>query len=117
MNEDPRSSLPLLGAAVATVGAFPAAAAVALVHGFPVPFAGKLQGVEAMVPAMFAVIFYGFLGGFVVLPLLGTLAGLMADKANDDATTAQRTTVVLALAAALGCAGLLGTLDLLIGPW
>ena len=35
-----------LGAAVATVGLFPAAALVALVYGFPVPFAGELRGVQ-----------------------------------------------------------------------
>ena len=59
MNEDPRSALPLTGAVVATAAAFPAAALIALVYGFPVPFQGKLQGLDAMVPAMFAVVFYG----------------------------------------------------------
>jgi hypothetical protein len=117
MTEDPRSALPLLGAVVTTAAAFPAAALLALVYGFPVPFAGKLQGIDAMIPAMVAVIFYGVMGGFVVLPLLGTLAGIIADRSSEDARTAQFRTVMAALTIALGCAALLAMLDLLIGPW
>jgi cytochrome c biogenesis factor len=117
MIEDPRSSLPLLGAVVATTAAFPSAALLALVYGFPVPLAGKLQGLDAMVPAMYAVLFYGVMGGFLVLPLLGTLAGVIADRSSKDASAAQFRTVMAALAIALGCAVLLATLDLLIGPW
>lgn len=107
----------MLGAAVATAAAFPAAALTALVYGFPVPFAGKLHGLDAMVPAMFAVVFYGVMGGFLVLPLLGTLAGVIADRWSQDARTAQFRTVMAALAIALACAALLATLDLFIGPW
>ena len=107
----------MLGAVVATAAVFPAGALLALVYGFPVPFAGKLQGLDAMVPAMFGVVFYGVMGGFVVLPILGTLAGVIADRSSKDARTAQFRTVVAALAIALGCAVLLATLDLLIGPW
>jgi hypothetical protein len=109
--------LPLLGAVVATAAAFPAAALLALVYGFPVPFAGKLQGPDAMVPAMFAVVFYGVMGGFIVLPLLGTLAGVIADRSSVDASTAQFRTIMAGLTIALGCAALLATLDVFIGPW
>ena len=107
-----------VGAAVATAGAFPAAALIALVYGFPVPFVGKLQGVAAIKPAMFAVVFYGILGGFIVLPLLGAAAGFLASRMNHgNPRAARRLTIIAALAVSLACVVFLATLDLLIGPW
>lgn len=68
-----------VGAAIATLGAFPTAAFVALVYRFPIPFGGYRSGVEAVGPALLAVLFYGLvLGGFIVLPCCGAIVGLLA---------------------------------------
>jgi hypothetical protein len=118
LSQDQAPNFAALGAAVATVGVFPAAAAVALVYGFPVPFAGKLGGIAAIVPAMLAVVFYGVIGGFLVVPPLGALAGFVAGRVNaGNAEGAKRATVIASLAVSLACAVLLAILDLIIGPW
>lgn len=108
----------VIGPLVAIGGAFPAAGLVALIYGFPIPFRGKEQGVEAVGFAMAAVLFYGVLGGFVVLAVLGLLAAGIADavgRGNPARTILL--TVVFALSASLLCAVSLAVLDLFIGPW
>jgi hypothetical protein len=67
----------ILGAAAATFGAFPVASLVALVYRFPVPFRGYASGFGAIVPANFAVLVYGVMGGFIVLPFSGAVAAAL----------------------------------------
>ena len=106
------------GVITACAGAFPAASLVALFYGFPVPFAGKLHGPAAVVPAAFAVLFYGILGGFVVLAVAGAGAASVAFARSDgDARSARRLTTLYALAASLIAAIGLAVLDLFIGQW
>jgi hypothetical protein len=108
----------LLGVITACLGAFPAASLVALLYGFPVPFAGKLHGPAAIGPAAFAVLFYGVLGGFVVLAVAGAAAASLAFATSDgNARKARGLTVVFALSASLLGAIGLAVLDLFIGPW
>jgi hypothetical protein len=54
---------------------FPAAALVALVYRFPVPFGGFVSGPAGAWSAMLATLFYGLVGGFVVVPVLAALGG------------------------------------------
>src|SRR5690348_3119967 len=69
-----------LGALSAVVGAFPVAALVAFVYRFPIPFTGYANGFKAVVPALFAAAVYGAMGGFFVVAILGTLAGVLARR-------------------------------------
>jgi hypothetical protein len=107
----------LLGALIAIVGAFPLAASIALVYGFPVPFAGKMSGPEALIPSQFAVFMYGIIGGFGVLALAGALAGAIACKVGPNPKSVAVLCVCLALLFSAGCLALLANLDLIIGPW
>jgi hypothetical protein len=111
----------LLGALAATIGAFPIAAQVGLIYRFPVPFAGYESGLNAVVRILFAVVFYGVLGGFLVVSVLGALAGLLGQQiAQAKGANRQRSiylTVGLALAADLPPILLLAVLDKIIGPW
>src|SRR5687768_12403390 len=107
-----------LGVITACLGAFPAASLVALVYGFPVPFGGKLHGLGAINKVAFAVLFYGLLGGFVVLAIAGVVAASVAfARSHGDAGKARRLTLIFALSASLICAIGLAVLDLFIGPW
>jgi hypothetical protein len=102
----------IVGAGIAVAATFPLAALTALLFRFPIPFGGYANGVDAVVPALLAVAFYGILGGFIVQAILGGLAGLLAAR-----STAGRTSFVFATAAALPGVLLLSILDWIIGPW
>jgi hypothetical protein len=78
------------GALISILGAFPAVGLVALVYGFPIPFSGNMQGLDAVLPSMFAVVTFGLYGGFLVLAVLGVAAaqlpGLSAEATRRGLT-------------------------------
>ncbi len=106
------------GAVAACAGAFPAAAAIALVYRFPIPFRGYESGLAAAGSALGAVFFYGILGGFVLLGAAGGIAGVFAhSRVGPQKPPVQTLTIAIVLAVDVGGALLLATLDKLIGPW
>jgi len=108
-----------LGAITAVFGAFPAAALTALGFRFPIPFGGYASGVEAVGPALLAVVFYGLVtGGFVVLPCLGAAVGYFAARfAGPDGSTVFRLTIASALMVDLAATMTLALWDKIYGPW
>src|SRR5688572_11875349 len=68
----------LLGAVAGVLGSFPLAAVVACVFRFPIPFAGYASGPGAMLPALFAALLYGVIGGAVVQAIAGASGGIAA---------------------------------------
>lgn len=108
----------LVGAGCSILGAFPFAALVALVHGFPIPFRGMLSGPEAVIPSQVAVLVYGAIGGFVVLGLAGAAAGVLASRTGGgDPKLVTCLSVTLSLLFSAVLVTLLAALDLIIGPW
>jgi hypothetical protein len=104
----------LVGSLLAILGSFPIAAMTALVFRFPIPFGGYESGLEAIVPSLYATVFYGMLGGFLVQGLLGGIAALIAAP-NDKRGWFYTGTA--AVAAAVPGVLLLSMLDWIIGPW
>lgn len=108
----------LSGIVVGIGAAFPLAMMLALTFRFPVPFAGYQSGVNAVLPAIFAVVMYGLLGGFVVIGGLGATVGIAASKIFPFDPKKRRTTILLfASGTTLVCLMILATLDWIIGPW
>ena len=108
----------LSGIVWALLGAFPAAAFVALCYRFPIPFSGYESGLMAVPSSLLAVAFYELYGGFVVLAALGAAAGLAANRlASGDARRERRLTVTFALAGDLVAVIILAVLDKFIGNW
>ncbi len=108
----------LWGALGAVVLAFPFAAICALIYRFPIPFAGYASGTTAMLRALGAVVFYGILGGFPVLLVVGALGGVAAYfLGRPDLAHIRRLTLAFAGLTALLGVGFLAILDKLIGPW
>jgi hypothetical protein len=108
----------IAGIAWAILGAFPAAAVVALCYRFPIPFHGYRGGPAAVLPSLFAVAFYGLAGGFALLALIGAAAGIAANLlAQREPRRERRLIIAFALAGDLAVAATLAVLDRIIGPW
>lgn len=108
----------LTGAAAANLAAPFAAAIIASVYRFPIPLVGYSYGISGALSAAFASLFYLFLGGAVVLGVLGAASGLVATHiAAPDSGRVLYLTLTFAAACALLCATALATLELFIGAW
>jgi hypothetical protein len=106
-----------IGAAWAVGAAFPLAAITALVYRFPIPFADYASGPSAIPGALIATVFYGLLGGFVVLAVLGGLGGTALHHVMR--TSAKRLMLIRgwSIIVAATSVVLLSVLDKIIGPW
>jgi len=109
----------LAGATWSVISTFPIAAVTALLYRFPVPFVGYLSGIKAVVPALFAVLFYGVpLGGLVLLGVLGALGGFISAMTfRADRRRCQFVTRAWALIVSAMGILTLAVLDKIIGPW
>lgn len=108
----------LLGALLAVVIAFPVAAILALVYRFPVPFAGYMSGVSAIGYAMGGVVFYGLIGGFPLLAILGGLTGsIVSNAAARESKLPWKWIMLLCVLIDLAVLFVLAILDKIIGPW
>ncbi len=110
---------PVLGGAGASVGlVFPLAALCVGLFRFPVPFVGYASGWGSVPEVLYAVRFYGVLGGFPLLLVAGGIAGAVAVwLAGHDRAKVWRWTFGLAGGCALTAVLILATLDYVIGPW
>ncbi|WP_227982612.1 hypothetical protein [Nocardia spumae] len=108
----------LWGAVVAICSAPFAAALVASLYRFPIPFGDYARGLNEALNAALASIFYLVIGGIVPLALAGAIAGFLLARRNVRGRAR-----CLALTAATGfamacvCALLLALLEYAIGPW
>ncbi|WP_102142202.1 hypothetical protein [Mycobacterium hubeiense] len=101
--------MPLIGAAAAILWAPIAAALIAVIYRFPVPFGGYASGLDGALTAALASVFYLVLGGVVVLGALGAVAGALL--------TRRWLTVLAGFAIAVVAALSLALLEYVIGPW
>jgi hypothetical protein len=118
----------LNGAIAAVLASFLAALFLALTFRLPVPFVGMLgpmgelsplsMGLTRVVTAVaVAWLFYGVLGGFVVLALVGAIAGHAAAQRSAGTASKNRTVIVWASLASIVPVAILSTVDYAIGPW
>lgn len=100
------------------VVAYPTAAVIALVFRFPLPLAGYYSGVQAMIPAMWAVLFYSMLGLVLALVACGAAAGAFVPphRAGTKAWPS-RLELAYSVLASLVPLIILAVLDKIIGPW
>lgn len=117
----------LKGATYAFVCSYIAAQIFAFTFRVPIPF-GKYIGPfgqvdpfamgfeNVFVAVTLAWVFYGLLGGFLIVPLLGVFAGRSAARKYEGA---QRARMIALYACVAGVAPVLGlcVLDYVIGPW
>ncbi|MFA5710912.1 hypothetical protein [Mycolicibacterium sp.] len=104
-----------LGAVVAVVSAPAAAALLAALYRFPVPFRGYATGIAEAPTAALAALFYLALGGVVVLGGLGAIAGALLARWRPGRATVPILGAAFAIAA-VG-AGALAVLEFFVGSW
>ena len=104
----------LLGSLVAIIASFPIGALTALVFRFPIPFGEYASGPGAVVPSLYAVAFYGMLGGYFVQ---GVLGGVAAVSVRPNADHGWIHSSVAAVVAAVPAVLILSVLDWILGPW
>lgn len=99
--------------------AFPIASVLGLVFRFPIPFGGYLSGPRAMLPSLFAVMFYGlFLGLFPAIVICGYFAGSqLVHGEKHGGFLPSRIELWASVLGALVPLLVLSALDKIIGPW
>ena len=104
-----------IGVLTAIAGSFLVAPALALIYKFPIPFSGMESGPSAAVRSLFAVAFFGLMGGFVILGLLGAAGGALASKvAGTDQARASKLAIKFGLVVDLLATGALYAADLIL---
>jgi hypothetical protein len=101
------------GAVAAVIMWFPVAIIVAVVYRFPIPFAGYSSGFSELHYVPLAVIFYGLLGGFLIVPAAGALGGWWSAKRGMEVEGSSRR-LVYAISA---CIALAAAVFLAVVPW
>lgn len=109
----------ILSGGMLSVGtAFPITVLMVTFFRFPVPFVGYVSGLSSILPALFALLFYGIVfGGFVLLAVAGGISGAVARSVGTSAAKQGLILRVLAVGASSVLLLLLATLDWIIGPW
>ena len=108
----------LLGATLTVVIAFPVAGLMGLLFRFPIPMCGIASGISAVIPAMIAVLFYGLLGGFPLLAVLGGLTGaIVSHMPAGEGKLPWKRIMLPCLLIDLAALFVLAILDKIIGPW
>lgn len=108
----------LHGAVWCVLFSFPSAMLLVSVWRFPIPFRGYVSGLKHSGQAFLAVGFYGIIGGFVLLGVLGAIAGMITHALRpDDEQEQKRLAHIITAAIALAATTLLAALDKIIGPW
>ena len=108
----------ITGAIAALVGMFPVAFLLALFWKFPIPLGGYASGFEGAVLTPLAVVFYGVLGGFIVVPGLGAITGaLVVLVTHGNVSKSKKLSIVFGLLWAIIAGVFINMLDKIIGPW
>ncbi|MDO9289631.1 MAG: hypothetical protein Q7T83_12690 [Thermodesulfovibrionales bacterium] len=107
----------LRGAITALIASLPIAILFVVVYRFPIPFVGNMHGSQYIHLVPIAWIFYGILGGFVVLFLGGALIGKIVGRKIADDNDKKFIIVICATIFATCAVAFLSVLDKIIGPW
>ncbi len=118
----------LTGAVVALVSSYFVAVLFAYAFRIPVPFAGYygpfgqigtygMSAAEVLKAVLAAWVFYGVFGGFIVLPALGAVTGILAGRRQSHSGRKYRNIALCSVLAGSVPVFALSILDYVIGPW
>ncbi len=118
----------LKGSAIALLFSFLVALVFAYTFRIPIPLAGMLgpfgtlspyamSFTEVFVSVFAAWLFFGIFGGFLILPILGAIAGHWASRRFAQAKRKNRMVTFYASISSVIPVTCLSILDYIIGPW
>lgn len=77
----------------------------------------SLTVVEVLKSVLVAWVFYGIFGGFIIVPVLGAAAGLLAGRKHISSRNRRSMIVLYSVLAGSAPVLALSVLDYVIGPW
>jgi len=118
----------LSGAFIALVSSYFVALLFAYTFRIPIPLAAyygplgeistySLTVVEVLKSVLVAWVFYGIFGGFIIVPVLGAAAGLLAGRKHISSRNRRSMIVLYSVLAGSAPVLALSVLDYVIGPW
>ena len=118
----------LSGAITALVSSYFVALLFAYTFRIPIPLAAyygplgeistyNLAVVEVLKSVLVAWVFYGIFGGFIIVPVLGAVAGLLAGRKHISPRNRRSMIVLYSVLAGSVPVLALSILDYVIGPW
>ena len=113
-----KSKAVTLGILSSFCSAFIATLLVTVFYRFPVPFAEQYAtGREDAFTALLALLFYGILGGFIVVLAIGLLSSHLVCRFSSTEGKMKLEIIGISASVNLLAVILLSTLDKIIGPW
>lgn len=116
------------GAVTAVISSLLIAILFAYVFRIPIPLGGMLGPFGGLSPYSFSVVeviksvfvawvFYGVFGGFIIVPLLGAITGVIVGRKYSGASKQSRMIVIWSFITTVIPVFLLSVLDHIIDPW
>lgn len=116
------------GVAIAVISSLLVAILFAYTFRIPIPLGGMLgpfgelnpyglSVVDVMKSVLVAWVFYGVFGGFIIVPLVGAITGVIVGRKYSGASKQNRMIVIWSFFAGTIPVFLLAVLDYVIGPW
>lgn len=116
------------GAIFALASSFLAALLFSYVFRLPIPMAGYIgpfgivstygiSVVDVLISVLVAWLFYGILGGFIILPLLGAVTGECVGRIFAESESKNKMILLWSFLISAIPVFILSILDYLIGPW
>ena len=106
----------LSGAFIALVSSYFVALLFAYTFRIPIPLAAY-YGPLGEISTYSLTVFYGIFGGFIIVPVLGAAAGLLAGRKHISSRNRRSMIVLYSVLAGSAPVLALSVLDYVIGPW
>ena len=118
----------LKGIAASAVSSFFFALLLVYLFRFPIPFGGyigpfsdissyNVNVIEVLGMVLMAWVFYGIFGGFIILPILGAITGIVVGRKYLTLENKNRMIILWVSAVTFVPVFMLSILDYIIGPW
>jgi len=118
----------LKGIAGSVFASIPVALAFAYIYRLPIPLGGyigpfgaintySINFIDVLTSVFSAWLFYGMSGGFIILPLVGAITGIIVGRNYKGSKAKNKMIIGLAAVVSVAPVFILSIMDYIIGPW